>query len=188
MEFEDLQKIWIAESQQSVYVINEKALHNNIMAKRKSALRITNAREILLIAVNFSAGCFIFIINFRGGTTNLFMLIMAAWLLLTSVYVLISHRRRLHQQTQFDCSMRDDLRHAVATATYQVWLSQIMRFNILPIASLCMAGLLEAGKPAWAAIGVTALFIIAFYIGGWEHRFYKSRKKNLEPLQTKLEQ
>src|SRR4051794_28721596 len=42
MEFEEMQKIWSMQNNEALYVINEKALHNRILSKKKSASHIVN--------------------------------------------------------------------------------------------------------------------------------------------------
>jgi hypothetical protein len=83
--------------------------------------------------------------------------------------------------------MRGDLRHAISVATYQVHISQIMRWNILPIAALTLLGLWEGGKPIWIALIVLLFFALTYYAGGWEHNIYKGKKRELEILQNKLD-
>ena len=71
-------------------------------------------------------------------------------------------------------------------ASYQVRISQIMRWNILPIAGFTLLGLWEGGKPIWIAVIVLLFFALTYYAGGWEHNIYKRKKRELEILQKKL--
>ena len=59
MEFEEMKKIWDSQNNEPLYAINEKALHNHIMSKKKTGYHITNTSELLLIIVNACAGLFI---------------------------------------------------------------------------------------------------------------------------------
>jgi len=186
MEFEELQKIWIAGNQEPVYAINEKALHNRILSKRKSILHIANVSELLSIVINLCVGIFIGI-NFYQGKGVFFFYLLAAWMILTSAYVLYHRYRRLRTQPKFDRSLREDLQHAVATATYQVRLSQIMRLNIVPIALLSFLGILERGRSVWFAVGILVFYALTYMLGGWEHNIYRNKKRELELLQAKLE-
>ena len=187
MEFEELQKIWVAENQESVYAIDEKALHNRIISKRKTTLHIANISEWLLIIANFCAGSFVFGVNIGSHKGNIIVYIMAAWMLITAVYVLVGRVRRLKEQSKFDRSMLEELKHAIATATYQVRLSKIMRLNILVIGALSLLSVLSAGKSIWFAAGILVFFLIVYYASGWENNFYKNKKRELELLQDKLE-
>lgn len=186
MEFEELQKIWDSQNKQPLYVINEKALYNRILSKKNSAYHITNVSELLLIIVNVGTCAFIFGMNFFKGSENIFMYILSAWMFITACYLLMRRVARISAGQRFDRSLNGELDHAIALATYQVRLSQIMRWNIVPIGALTLLGLLESGKPIWIAGAVLILFIIAHYAGRWEHGIYKNRKRELEILQSKL--
>ena len=104
----------------------------------------------------------------------------------TALYSLISRLSRLKMNKQFDRSMRGDLEYTIAVATYQVRLSQIMRWNILPVGALIVIGLWSSNKPVWGIGLMLITFVLAHYASGWEHTIYKSRKRDLEILQTKL--
>ena len=115
------------------------------------------------------------------------MYILAVWMLISALYLLVSRTRRISGNRRFDRSLRGDLTHAISMATYQVHLSRLMRWNILPIGILTLLGIWDHGKPAWIIVGILLFFVLANYAGGWEHRIYKARKRELEILQDKLE-
>lgn len=185
MEFEELQQIWDSQNNQPLYAINEAALHNRILAKRRQSRHIANISELLLIIVNAGAGGLTLGI-FRQDR-NIFMWIMAAWMLGSALYVLISRIRRMKSNKNFDRSMRNDLSDAISVATYQVRLSRIMRWNMLPIGILILLGAWEGGKSAWVAGVILLSFGFAYYASSWEHRIYKARRRELEILKSKLE-
>ena len=82
--------------------------------------------------------------------------------------------------------MLGDLTHALSMASYQVWLSRLMRWNILPVAGFILLGLLYSEKPVWAIVLILILFSVLYYASGWEHNIYVSKKRELEILQKKL--
>lgn len=187
MEFEEIRKIWDSQNNEPLYTINEKALHNRIVSKKKQAHHITNASELLSIIAYVSTGCFIFGVNlFRQGG-NMYMYILSAWMLGSALYLLVGRIRRIHENLRFDRSMRGDLAHAVSVATYQVRISQLMRWNIIPVGIFIVLGCWNSGKSAWLIIAVLLFFMLTYYFSGWEHRIYKARKRDLEILQDKLE-
>ena len=51
MEFEEMQKIWDTQNDQSLYVINEASLHKRILAKRNHARHKSNITDFGLIIV-----------------------------------------------------------------------------------------------------------------------------------------
>jgi len=63
--------------------------------------------------------------------------------------------------------MSGDLDHAISIATYQVRISQIMRWNVLPIGALTLLGLWEGGKPLWIALLVLLFFSLTYFASGW---------------------
>jgi hypothetical protein len=187
MEFEELQQIWDLQNNQPLYAINEKALHNRVLAKKNKGYHITNISELLLIIVNIVSGFFILGVNLYKGSSSISMYILAAWMLISAACVLISRIRRIVAKFRFDRSLRGDLNNAISIATYQVRLSQIMRWNIIPIGILVTLIFLEGGKSIWIAGFMVVAVVLVFYAGNWEHGIYKSRKKELEILQSKLE-
>ena len=64
MEFEEMKKIWDSQNNEVLYGINEKAMHNHILSKKKQAYHITNASELILIIANAVMGCVILGMNF----------------------------------------------------------------------------------------------------------------------------
>lgn len=186
MEFEDLQKIWLAGNQEAVYVINEKALHHRITARKHKALHIANVSELLTVVVNIAAGIFVAGMTYRSGRNNVFLYVMAGWLLLTAGYALVHRIRRLQGRLVYDRSMQQELQHALATATYQVRLSRLMRLNVIPIGALTVLGIWQGDKPVWLAVIVLLFFCGAYYFSGWEHGYYKRQQRELEGLVGKL--
>jgi hypothetical protein len=187
MEFEEMKKIWDAQNKETVYAINEVALHNRILTKKKQSNSIANISELLLITVNLAAGGFVMVISLlEKGSHLVYMFILSLWMFGSALYSIISRVRRIRGEYQFDRTMLGDLRLAIYTATYQVRLSQIMRWNILPVGGLTVLGVWSGGKPLWI-IGVMLLvFSLAYFAGGWEHGIYKSKKRELELLMEKL--
>jgi hypothetical protein len=185
MDFTEMKKIWDSQNNEPLYVINEKALHNLIQSKKRQADHLTNISELLLILVNMGAGCFILGMNVFQQSGNIFMYLLAAWMLSSALYVLVSRIRRIKANYRFDRSMRGELAHALSVATYQVHLSRLGWWSILPIGILTLLGVWE--KSVWVAGGILLCFGLTHYAAGWEHRIYKARKRELEVLQNKLE-
>lgn len=188
MEFEELQKIWDSQNNRPVYAIDEKALHNRILSKKRQAYHITNTTELLLIIVNVAAGGLILGLNgFRKGT-DIFMYVLAAWMFCSALYVWASRTRRIQRdKDRFEQSMHGDLDHAISTAAYQVNLSRITRWNILPIGLLVLLGLWDGGKSIWVVGGTLLFFAVGYYASGFENRIYKARKRELQVLREKLD-
>jgi hypothetical protein len=186
MEFDELQKIWDTQNNQPLYAINEEVLHNRIQSKMRQGYHITNYSELLLIIVNLGTGSFVLALNLFKQPVNISMYLLAAWMLATALYSLVSRVRRIKGDHRFDRSMQGDLSHAISLASYQVRLSQIMRWNMLPVGLFTLLGLLEDGKAIWIAGLVLIFFVFTWYAARWEHNLYKNRKRALVALQNKL--
>ena len=188
MEFEEMQKIWDSQNGRPLYAIDEKTLHNRILSKKRRAYHYANATERLLIIVNSGAGGFILWINGFKPHPNIFIYVLAAWMFCTALYVGVSRTQRIKRNAgRFAQTMHEDLEQAISTAAYQVRLSQIMRWNILPIGLLIFLGVWEGGKSVWVAVGTLLFFVLTYYASGFENRMYKRRKRELQLLQKNLE-
>src|SRR5665213_1655108 len=186
MEFNEMKKIWDSQNNEPLYAINEKALHNRILSKKKTGYHITNVSELLLIIVNAGAGLLVLGINISRPGVNIFLYLLAAWMLLSALFMLVSRIRRIKSSHHFDRSMLGDLSQAISLAAYQVRLSQVGRWNILPIGILSLLALWESEKPAWSIVIMAIIFAFAARVTFWEHSIYKKRKRELEILQKRL--
>jgi len=184
MEFDDIVKVWDSQRNETMYTINEKAMHKQIRSRKQSAIRIANFSEILLIIGNLCTGSFILLMNEKN--TNIFMYVMAGFMMLTAGYVWRERQRRKKRENKFDSSMLADLDHAIATARYQVTLSQTGRWYGFIIAILCVLIMWQSGKANIATFGMVVLFTAAFFVSRWEHGCYVRRQRNLELLRHKL--
>jgi hypothetical protein len=187
MEFEEMKKIWDTQNNEPLYVINEKALHNRILFKQKRAGHVANFTERLLIFTNVGVGLFVLGVSLSKQSNNVFMYLTTAWMFITTLYVLVSRIRRMKGEHRFDRSMLGDLNHALSNATYQVRLSLIMRWNIIPVGVLLVLGFWENAKSILAVVVLLVFFVLAYYSAGWEHNIYKARKRELDMLLKKLQ-
>jgi len=186
MEFEELKQAWEAQNDRPLYSINEKALAQHIASKKQQALHVTDISELLSVFTNAGAGIFIIVFTW-SSPANVFLYLMAAWMIACAAVVVATRARRFRSATQFDRSVRGDLEHAIAVASYQVRLSALLRWNIVPIAALITLSIFEAHKSPWFAVTLLVFFIVVFWLSGLEHNLYKNRKRTLLMLRTKLE-
>jgi hypothetical protein len=187
MEFDEMKRIWDSQNGETLYGINETALHKRILSKKNKARFINNVSELLWIIGNTIAGCVVLVVNAVGETRGIFMYLLSAWMIGSALYLLVNRIRRENGEQQFDRSMRGDLLHAIALATYQVNLSRLGRWNLVPIGLLITLGFWEGGKSIWWIVAMLAFMTVTHYAAGWEHNIYKNRKRELEILQGKLE-
>jgi hypothetical protein len=116
------------------------------------------------------------------------MQVMAIWMLGVASYMIASRIRRLSEEKRFDRTMQGDLAHAISVATYQVRLSQLMRWNVVPIGVLTLLGIWAGEKSIWIGMATAAFFALTFYLSRWEHGIYLARKNELDSLKKKLEE
>jgi hypothetical protein len=187
MEFDEMKKIWDAQNNQPLYVIDEKALHNRIQSKTNSALHVTNFSELMLIMINLGAGGLLLGINrFKPGV-NIFMYLESAWMFATVVYLVVSRIRRIKASHRFDRSIQGDLDHAISLISYQLRLSLMIRWNLLPMGAIMIFSGWEAGKLFKVSVVMVFSFALAFYVSIKGDRVNKRRKRELQVLKEKLE-
>ena len=187
MEFDEMKKVWDAQNNQPLYVIDEKALHNRVQSKMNGIRHLTNVSDWILILIYFGTGVVLLGHNpFKTGM-NIFMWIGAAWMFATVVYLVAGHIRRLNASRRFDRSIRGDLDHAISLYGYQVRLSQFIRWNLLPMGVIMIFSGWEAGKLIRVGLIILVANILAFYVTSSGLRANKRRKRDLESLKEKLE-
>jgi len=187
MEFDEMKKIWDAQNNQPLYVIDEKALHNRVQSKMSTVLRLTNISEWSLIMTYLVAGGILIGLNpFKRGA-NIFLYLEAIWMFAVVVYFVVSHIRRIKASRQFDRSIHGDLNHTISLLSYQVRLSQIIRWNLLPMGAIMIFSGWEAGKLFRVSAVILVSYTLAFYVTSKGIRANKRRKRELQVLKEKLE-
>jgi len=187
MEFDEMKKIWDAQNNQPLYVLDEKALHNRIQSKMKTVLRLTNISEWMLVMIYLGTGSILIGFNRLKPGTNIFLYVEAAWMFATVLYLVAHHIRRIKASRRFDRSIHGDLNHAISIATYQVRLSQIIRWNSLPMGAIMILSGWEAGKLFKVSAVIVVSYVLAFYVSSKGYGANKRRKRELEVLKEKLE-
>jgi len=180
-----MKKVWNTQTNEPIYVMDEKALHNRILSKQTKARHTANISELMAIISYLFAGMVVSSVNYSKEPAAVSLYLLSVWMIISGLYLLRARLQRNAGEGKFDRSMQGDLLFAISIATYQVRLSQLVRWNILPIGILIAASMLEGGKPVWSVLVLIFLAITA-YASGWEHNIYKSRKKELEGLYRKL--
>ncbi|MFT3701750.1 MAG: hypothetical protein QM802_05245 [Agriterribacter sp.] len=187
MEFDELKKIWDTQNNQPLYVIDEKALHNRIQSKMKAVLHLTSISEWLLILINLVTGVILLRSNSVKPGSNIFLCLEAVWMFGIVVYLAISRIRRIKASRRFDRSIHGDLNHAISLASYQMRISQIIRWNFLPMGIIMILSGWEAGKLISVGAVILVSFTLAFYVTSKGYNANKKRKRELQGLKEKLE-
>lgn len=187
MEFEEMKKVWDQQNNQPLYVIDEKALHNRVHTKMSTIRKATSVSEWMLILINLGTGVILISANPLKQGNNIFLSVEAVWMFGIVAYLIISHIRRLRASRKFDRSINGDLDHAISLAGYQMHLSQIVRWNMLPLGIIMILSGWEAGKFLKVAAVILASYTLAFYVSSKGYGMNKRRKRELQGLKEKLE-
>lgn len=190
MNFEDMKKIWDTENQEHVFVLDQGQLSELINSKKINASRTINRIEILLMMVNMFTGVLILVLNvIKVPSTNIFVYLLAAFMFGSAGYIAFNRMRRLKDESRFDRTTLGDLDHAIANATYQANLSWVMLLTVVPVFALSFLSAFYSNKSPLALIAITILFVVAFFLGRWEHRgWHVARKRRLIAMRNKLVQ
>ena len=187
MEFDEMKKIWDSQNNQPLFVLDEKALHNRIQSKMNSFRQLTSITEWLLIIINMGTGSILLGFNgFKTGT-NIFLYLEAFWMFGIAFYILLHHFLRLKASQEFDRSLHGDLDHAISLASYQMRLSQIIRWNFLPMGLIMIFSGWESGKLLKVGAFILVSYSLAFYVSSNGYQTNKRRKRELQSLKEKLE-
>jgi hypothetical protein len=187
MEFDEMKKIWDAQNNQPLYVIDEKALHNRIHSKMNSVLHFTSISEWSLILINLGTGAILLGYNPFTPGSNIFLSLEAVWMFAIVVYLVVSRIRRIKASRQFDRSIHGDLNHAISLASYQMRISQIIRWNFIPMGAIMIFSGWEAGKLFKVSAIILVSYTVAFYVASKGYSANKRRKRALQALKEKLE-
>ncbi len=186
MDFNDMKKIWDEQNQQSLYAINEEALHNNVIKKKNRAAFIADRSEVFTIgsllissAVIIAAMIYTTQLRIAPGVLAVFMLIMAG--------ILYGKRRkRLAWQNTFDRTIMGDLEQAIANAEYQVQISKWSKYLLFVVAVVSIVDVYSY-TDWWKSLLVLGFFVVVYYLAKWEYRtFYLSQRNNLIRMKEKL--
>ena len=186
MEFEEMKKIWDTQNQKPMYVIDEEVLERRIQSKKQYASHCTNYTEIFLIIVNIVAGAFVLWGQLNSDNGSIYMYLMSIIMFFTAGFVIIWRYRRKKKENRFDESMVGNLDHAIQNAGFQVRLSKIMRWYILPIGLLLILGLWQSKNEVWILIPFLIFIALTIWGSRWEHQIYVRRKQQLEKLRMTL--
>jgi sensor c-di-GMP phosphodiesterase-like protein len=188
MEFEEMQKIWDAQNNRTLYAIDENTLSDQITSRKKTAHRTINFSELLVIFTHLVGTGILLVIIWKNDINGFVMNLMTAWMFVTAILATIVRVRRIYSKARFDRSMFGELDHAISLAKHQVYFSSLMRWNSLPIAGLAILLVWQDGKSIWIVIGMTIFFLGAYFASQWEVKIYKRKKEELEKLKVKLEE
>jgi len=189
MEIEELQKIWNEQKSETMYAINEKALHENISKKKNAASKRMNIVEISLMAINSTTGI-ILLIDAILDREGIWEYALSVVLFLTVVFLALFRKRRQKQERTFDRSMLGELDHAIANSSSMIQISTIMiKYYLVPVGvfSIVKMAILGASVEKW--LFMIGALCFAFIIIYYERKVcHFPRKERLLKLRAKLQE
>ena len=186
MEFEEMQKIWDEQKGETMYAINESALHKSVTRKKNAASRRINKVEIGLVLINTFCSITLFI-DALNDPHN-WDYIASAMMMGTVIYMLFLRHRRKKAENTYDRTMIGELDHAIANTNSIIHVSRMMIIGYLIPFSIFYIGKmisLEAPLDKWLLVG--GLYLLAYFLIQWERKkMHIPRKVSLEQLKRKL--
>jgi hypothetical protein len=187
MEFDEMKKIWDAQNDQPLYTIDEKSLRNRIQRKKNSVL--VSVSEWILIIGYLGAVTVLVCVNLFAKKANIFLYVEGAWMFAIVVFLVATHIRRIKAGRRFDRSVNGDLDHGIHLISYQMRISQITRWNLLPMGAILILSFSgwEARKLFEISAAILVGYALTFYASEKSYRANKRRKRGLQVLKQKLE-
>ena len=188
MEIEELQKIWNDQKGETMYAINESALHRSITRKKNVASRKINKVEIGVIIIN--SFCSIFLFVDALDDPHYWDFIGSGLMAVTVAYILLFRRNRKKSENNFDRSMMGELEHAISNT------NSIIKFNFMmlagylfPMSIFYIVKMIDRAASFEKWLFVIGMYLLAFLLIRWERkRMLLPNKKRLEKLKEKLKE
>lgn len=187
MEFDELQKIWNEQKGETMYVIDQQALHNSVGRKKDAASKRINKVEIGLILIN-SIVVTILLVDAIVNKEGFWDYAGAGIMALTVVFLLFFRMKRKQKENTFDRSLIGELDHAIANSDSIIQITTMMiSYYIIPIAIFSFSKMIyfDASLEKWLL--TIGMFALAFFLVRWERKVcHIPRQRNLLSLKRKL--
>ena len=191
MEFEDMQRIWNKQQNESLYAINEDALRKRIHRKSRSTDQALNMLEGGVIGSSIFSLISLYI-NWVGDGLPLAYFLLPLMLIVISLYVFVWRRQRQKELQKFDSTTIGKLDKAIAQNDFLVErIQKMIWWYMVPVfGGFAIYFYFEQG-PYWRESMVAMIVLgILSYIGvHWElNKFHIPKKRDLEALRDLLSQ
>ncbi|WP_420575632.1 hypothetical protein [Ekhidna sp.] len=186
MEFEEMQKIWDEQKGETMYAINESALHNSIGRKKDAASRRINKVEIGVSLINGVVAIVLFFDALNDPHNWDF--VASGLLLGTVAYIQYFRWKRRKAERTFDRSMLGELDHAISNTNSIIKFSHLMIVGyMIPMSVFYIAKMIDRGASLDKWLIITGMYLLAFLLIRWERKkMHIPRKENLLSLKRKL--
>ena len=182
-----MQKIWNEQKGETMYAINESALHRSITRKKDAANKRINKVEISLMIINSLVSIILLtdaILDKEGFWDYAGAFIM----MLTVVFLLIFRIQRKRAANKFDRSMLGELDHAIVNTKSVLQIATTMVYwYLVPVGFYSLGKMIYFGASLEKWLLIIGLYTLAFFLIQWERRkCHIPRRESLLSLRKKL--
>lgn len=189
MEFDEMKKIWDAQSNKTMYAIDESALHSKVISKRKKSARIAGRSERIMIGALLFSTLIILGASIYKAEYDVMPLVLSAVTFAVAILIFFRRRERLKKQGNFENSISGDIELAISNAEYQIRLSALGKWLYLVVALLSVASVVDTLEEWYKGAFLLLFFIVGYFGARWEHKtFYVSQKTSLLKMRDKLQE
>lgn len=187
MKFEEMQKIWNEQKGETMYAINESALHQSIGRKKEAISRKVSLVEISLMIINGIVTIILFtdaILDKEG----LWDYIGASIMALTVIFLFIFRKRRKEKENTFDRTMMGELDHAIQNSESIIQIATIMiYYYLIPMGLFSILKMIYYGASLEKWLFIIGMFALAFFLVIWERKaMHIPRRQSLNNMKKKL--
>lgn len=189
MEFDELKKVWDEQNNETLYVLNEEAIHKSVKKKKAKANRLVNIDEIGLTVICILTGSYIMYEAVVDNDGFLFYL-GGIMMILIGLYVLYMRSQRRKEEKKFDRSILGEIDHAIASTQANIKLGvSMVWWYFCPMAIWIVVLFSTKGVEWYYWVGITGMFALAHFIArlGINHH-HRPRLAKLQEMKKKLEE
>lgn len=188
MEIEEMQKIWNEQKGETMYAIDEDALHRSINRKKNAASHRMDHAEIGVSIINGAVAVLLFVDALDD--THHWDFVGSGMLVVTVLFIQYFRHRRKKGENRFDRSVMGELDHAISNTNYIIRFSYLMVAGYLVPFNLFYIGkMFDRGASLEKWLMILSMYALAFFLIRWERRnCHIPRKEQLEKLKEKLQE
>jgi hypothetical protein len=188
MKLSEMQKIWDSKTNQTLYVMDEKAVEKIVKIKAHKANKKAAYVENFIIVINLIVPIILFLLAYMNDKTDFGEYAIGIFMFLTVVLTFNYKRRRINSQKNSGKSMLDALEHAIHNATYQAQMTNIfLTWYILGVGLLTVINLIIEKTNIWLILMISFIFAVGMIVGRWEQSAWHDKQRDdLIALRDKL--
>lgn len=184
MNFDDLQKVWDAQQQAPMYVLNQSALEQMVQQKSRKAAFYVNLNDWGLMTIMILCSAILLIIDWG----SLYTYLSAATMLGIAAYVGIRRIYRKKQTPSYEQSILGKLDQAIDNADNEIRRAKtFVWWMLIPAAIPTALNMIQGDQSIGKILLIAGFFALAFVVTQWGlKRSLLPRKRSLEALKKKL--